>query len=53
MNTNYRAAMYLRLSKEDGRHGAESGSISLQRLLLSQYAEEHFPGCVLREYIDR
>lgn len=48
-NMKYRAALYMRLSKDDG--GAESSSIQSQRSLLLSYAGEHgFP--VYNEYVD-
>ena len=37
---SYKAAIYLRLSRDDELHG-ESASISTQRTLLTQYCEEH------------
>ena len=36
-----RAALYLRLSRDDGRQHDESESITSQRLMLIQYAEHH------------
>lgn len=44
------AALYLRLSKEDGETG-ESSSISNQRSLLRKYAAEN-QICVCQEYVD-
>lgn len=48
-NMKYRAALYMRLSKDDG--GAESSSIQSQRSLLFSYAGEH-GFSVYNEYVD-
>ena len=48
-NMKYRAALYMRLSKDDG--GAESSSIQSQRSLLLSYAGEH-GFSVYNEYVD-
>ncbi len=48
--TTYNAALYLRLSRDDGESG-ESNSIATQRLMLRKYAEQnHFN--TVDEYID-
>lgn len=50
MEIQYRAALYMRLSKEDQVAG-ESGSILTQRRILNEYAKEN--GFVIyREYVD-
>ena len=40
MEIQYRAALYMRLSKEDQVNG-ESGSILTQRRILNEYAKEN------------
>lgn len=47
-----RIASYLRLSKEDGREEAESGSIGMQRQLLQGYIRAHFKQYDLTEFCD-
>lgn len=42
----------MRLSKEDERCGAESNSITMQRMLLRRYADEHFTNYDLLEFLD-
>ena len=51
INTQYRAALYLRLSRDDNNGSAESMSIQSQKLMLTGYAEEHGYG-VADTYID-
>lgn len=46
---NYRAGLYMRLSKDDGV--GESSSITTQRKILRAYAEEH-GFSVYDEYMD-
>ena len=41
MNCKQRAALYSRLSRDDGIGESESNSISNQRQMLSRYAKEH------------
>ncbi len=48
----YRIALYLRLSKEEGRGRGESGSITMQRILLRSYAARHFTDYELLEFSD-
>lgn len=52
----YRIAIYIRLSKEDDKCKAEasseSSSITTQRILLNQYAAEHFEDYELFEFCD-
>lgn len=50
METKLYAALYIRLSVEDG-DGAESGSISTQRKILRHYAEEK-GFTIYGEYVD-
>ena len=50
METKLYAALYIRLSVEDG-DGAESGSISTQRKILRHYAEEK-DFTIYGEYVD-
>ena len=38
----YIIAIYIRLSKEDDKWKEESNSITMQRVLLKKYIEEHF-----------
>ena len=45
-------AIYMRLSKEDDYSHEESNSITMQRLLLSDYVREHFPQDDVTEYSD-
>lgn len=49
--SRYRAAFYLRLSREDGDK-AESDSIANQRALLEAYAAEHSELCIVDEFVD-
>lgn len=49
--TRYRAAFYLRLSREDGDK-TESDSIANQRALLESYAAEHSDLCIVDEFVD-
>ena len=49
--TRYRAAFYLRLSREDGDK-TESDSIVNQRALLESYAAEHSDLCIVDEFVD-
>lgn len=44
--------LYMRLSKEDAFVHEESNSITMQRLLLRDYAMEHFPEAGIREFAD-
>ena len=46
MQNRLKIAMYLRLSKEDDWNAQESNSISCQRLLLKEYIERNFAGCL-------
>lgn len=46
-----RIALYIRLSKGDDRDG-ESNSVTMQRMLLRKYAQEHFPDCEVQEFCD-
>lgn len=46
----YKTALYMRLSRDDELHG-ESASISTQRMMLRQYAQEHGL-TVVDEYVD-
>ena len=46
----YNTALYMRLSRDDELSG-ESGSISMQRMMLRQYAQEHCLN-VVNEYVD-
>lgn len=48
----YQIAIYMRLSKEDAGCGAESNSITVQRMLLEHYAKEHFTDYELLEFSD-
>lgn len=45
-------AIYLRLSKEDGKWKVESYSITMQRMLLHRYVEENFSDYDLFEFVD-
>ena len=47
-----RISMYLRLSKEDDKIRIESNSIKMQRLLILNYAREHFSNYELEEFVD-
>ena len=46
-----RIALYIRLSKGDDRDG-ESNSVTMQRMLLRKYTQEHFPDCEVQEFCD-
>lgn len=48
----YQIAIYIRLSKEDGKLREESNSITMQRLLLQKYAAENFVDYELSEFCD-
>ncbi len=52
----YQIAIYIRLSKEDDKMKAEtsseSNSITMQRILLNQYAADHFEDYELLEFCD-
>ena len=48
MNKNYKAGMYLRISKEDKE---ERNSISSQKAIIEKYAKEHNYN-IFEEYID-
>ena len=57
LDRNYRAAIYLRLSREDGDFSfsgekLESDSISNQRMLILDYLKKHPEITVVDEYID-
>lgn len=57
LDREYRAAIYLRLSKEDGdfsisNEKTESNSISNQRLLIMDYVKGHPEITVITEYVD-
>lgn len=57
LDREYRAAIYLRLSKEDGdfsisNEKTESNSISNQRLLIMDYVKGHPEITVIAEYVD-
>lgn len=57
LDRDYKAAIYLRLSKEDGDFSfsgekLESDSISNQRLLIMEYLKKHPEITVVREYCD-
>lgn len=57
LDRDYKAAIYLRLSKEDGDFSfsgekLESDSISNQRLLIMEYLKKHPKITVVREYCD-
>lgn len=45
-------AMYIRLSKEDGKGREESNSITMQRILLRKYAADNFSDYDLLEFCD-
>ena len=47
-----RIAVYMRLSKTDGKVQEESNSISMQRILIRKYIASHFEGCEVMEYQD-
>lgn len=48
----YQIAIYIRLSKEDGRCMEESNSIKMQRAMLHRYVEDNFTDYMLREFCD-
>lgn len=48
----YQIAIYIRLSKEDGRCREESNSISMQRILLQRYVKDNFADYDLYEFCD-
>lgn len=50
--TKTRIAMYLRLSKEDDKIKSESNSIKMQRLLITDYVQNHFTYYKLEEFVD-
>ena len=52
MDRQYRIALYMRLSKEEGNPEEESGSIRTQRILLRGFVEAHFEGYRLYEFRD-
>ncbi len=57
LDRDYKAATYLRLSKEDGDFSVsngktESDSISNQRLLIQEYVKKHPEITVVKEYCD-
>ena len=52
MDSQYRIALYMRLSKEEGNPEEESGSIRTQRILLRGFVEAHFEGYRLYEFRD-
>lgn len=57
LEREYKAAIYLRLSKEDGDFShsdgkLESNSISNQRLLINDYLKNHSEIRVVQEYVD-
>ena len=57
LDRDYKAAIYLRLSKEDGDFSVsgeklESDSISSQRLLIMDYIKKHPEIEFIREYCD-
>ena len=52
VNTYYKIAMYLRLSKEDGEQSDESNSITNQRLLLKEYIRTNFKQYEWKEFSD-
>lgn len=57
LDREYKAAIYLRLSREDGdfsvaNEKTESNSISNQRLLIKEYLKKHPEIAVVREYCD-
>lgn len=47
-----RIAVYMRLSKTDGKVQEESNSISMQRILIRKYIASHFAECEVMEYQD-
>jgi DNA invertase Pin-like site-specific DNA recombinase len=47
-NTVYTAALYCRLSKDDGFSDRDSSSIETQRTLLTNYCNEH--GIIIHDY---
>lgn len=47
-----RIAVYMRLSKTDGKVQEESNSISMQRILIRKYIASHFEECEVMEYQD-
>ena len=57
LDKDYKAAIYLRLSKEDGDFSIsgeklESDSISNQRMLIKEYLKKHPEITVVKEYCD-
>lgn len=54
MKNSNRAALYLRISKEDEISGAESESIAAQRMLLRDFVnqQEELKTCTLLEFVD-
>ena len=48
----YIIAIYIRLSKEDDKWKEESNSITMQRVLLKKYIEEHFADYEVIEFCD-
>lgn len=48
----YSIAIYIRLSKGDGKGNAESNSIAIQRILLQGYVAKHFKDCDIIEFCD-
>lgn len=48
----YLIAIYIRLSKEDGKCKVESNSIKMQRMLLQRYVAEHFKDYDLLEFCE-
>lgn len=52
MNSSYRIAIYLRLSKEDKEIHDESNSILNQRILLKEYVRNNFEQYELEEFVD-
>lgn len=50
--SEYRIGLYMRLSKEDEFSHVESNSITMQRMLLRAYAQEHFPDAEVTEFAD-
>lgn len=48
----YIIAIYIRLSKEDGKWKEESNSITMQRVLLKKYIEEKFTDYEVAEFCD-
>lgn len=52
MKQQFRIAIYMRLSKQDGQKGEESNSIRMQRQMLCEYVKSHFDDYELTEFQD-